>query len=1217
MALASFDSIETEKSPAQDSAPKASRPRWLRRLVYAILILAFLAAAWTGLAGWWMPRFVQPRLEAEATEALGTPVKLDRIEFAPWSLAARLHGLQVGPQAMPWVHIDEVHADLSLESVWRLAPVLDRLEILRPKLRIEREQADRFNFAPAIERIRSRPSSSGEPARFALNNIRLSEGSVLYADRVLEREYHVDALELGVPFLSNLPSQVTIDVEPLLSARIDGSPLHMKGRTQPFSDGQRSEITVRWEAVDLAHWSRALRPLLPPSAQVAVEKGTLETDLHLSFERRTNAPQPLLQVQGGVKVRDMDAALPGLRWQWAALTIAGIDLRPLERHASVSDVSVEQVAADVNLAAMSSKPAKLARPAKTPSAVPEWAWSVGKIDVQGRHASLKVDTGSAPWALASWHVLATGIDSKPGAAPVALLVEAQDPQRGQLRVESQVRVQPQHAKGKLAFEGIDLAKYIPPVQDALPLRWRWREGALKAEAQFEWDPKALRIDGGEVQVQGAHIVPAEAPGPASNDRATLGQISAHGLRAQLAFDGSEGPLVEIGSIETDRLDVRATRLENGEWALQPTKAVVSTLEGEKKTEEGKSLRWSVGALSCKSCVLAIADHTMKPAVEAGLRNLDLKTGEFSSDWTRRTSFEMNAQLQRGGSMRLAGDVQPEPLSLRTRIGLKAVDLRPIQPYVDPYANVTLVSGKVDAEGELQADTGTAGIAARYRGSLGLTDWRTLDKVNQAEFLRWKRLALDGMNLVWRAGALQLDLGQVALSDFYGRLIIQPDGHINLRDIKREQGEDSRSLTTAKGAQASSPAPATPTPPAAAPNAAPAVSGGPAAQLRWRGIKLDNGRIDFTDNFIRPNYSARLTQLEGEISAVAWNDPQPASVRLHGRVDASAPLEITGEIHPLGPRLYTDLRAVAKGIELTRLSAYSGRYAGYAIEKGTLSMDVRYKVDGGKLEAENKIFLDQLTFGERVESPDALKVPVLLAVSLLKNSRGEIDVNLPISGSLDDPEFSIGGIIVRVIVNLIVKAVSAPFTLLASSFGSAGQELGYVEFEAGSNQLGDDARQKLDTLVKALNDRPALKLEATGRADPAVDIEGLRHAYVARQMRAAKARATGVSPANLAIEPQERDKWLEEAYKAADIKKPRNVVGLTKSLPPAEMEALLMAAAPVEEEQLRNLANRRADNVKEYLVGKVAPERVQLTASKLDAAGIDDKGKTTRVQFALK
>lgn len=281
------------------------------------------------------------------------------------------------------------------------------------------------------------------------------------------------------------------------------------------------------------------------------------------------------------------------------------------------------------------------------------------------------------------------------------------------------------------------------------------------------------------------------------------------------------------------------------------------------------------------------------------------------------------------------------------------------------------------------------------------------------------------------------------------------------------------------------------------------------------------------------------------------------------------------------------------------------------------MDVHYKVDAGKLTAENRIFLDQLTFGDRVESPDALQVPVLLAVSLLKNSRGEIDVNLPISGSLDDPEFSLGGIIIKVIGNLLAKAVTAPFHLLAGSFGSAEQELSYIEFDPGSSELSEDSKQRLDTLAKALNDRPGLKLEATGRADPAVDVEGLRHAYVTRQIRIAKAKSTGESAVGLRIEPQERDRWLEAAYKAAEIDKPRNVLGLAKSLPPAEMEALLLASAPVQEENLQALANRRADRVKEYLVGRVGPERVLLTASRTDAKGIDDKGKTTRVHFALK
>jgi hypothetical protein len=281
----------------------------------------------------------------------------------------------------------------------------------------------------------------------------------------------------------------------------------------------------------------------------------------------------------------------------------------------------------------------------------------------------------------------------------------------------------------------------------------------------------------------------------------------------------------------------------------------------------------------------------------------------------------------------------------------------------------------------------------------------------------------------------------------------------------------------------------------------------------------------------------------------------------------------------------------------------------------LSVKVHYKVENGQLRAENNLYLDQLTFGDKVDSPSALKLPVQLAVSLLKDRNGVIDVNLPVSGSLDDPKFSIGGVIVRVIVNLIAKAVTAPFALLGSAFsgsGAGGEHPGMVAFSPGSEDISDEERKKLDSLIKALEDRPNVRLEATGHADPNVDAEGLRNAGVERQMRAAKARALGVSPAGLQIEDSEREKWLEAAYKAADIKKPRNFVGIAKAQTPVEMEALLKQSVQAGDDQLRTLANHRADKVKAYLTAKLPPERVLLTASKLEG-----KDTAPSVTFALK
>jgi hypothetical protein len=307
-----------------------------------------------------------------------------------------------------------------------------------------------------------------------------------------------------------------------------------------------------------------------------------------------------------------------------------------------------------------------------------------------------------------------------------------------------------------------------------------------------------------------------------------------------------------------------------------------------------------------------------------------------------------------------------------------------------------------------------------------------------------------------------------------------------------------------------------------------------------------------------------------------------------------------------------------------MTPYAVKYAGYGIEKGKLSVKLSYLIENRKLVAENNIYLDQLTFGEKVDSPTATKLPVLLAVALLKDKNGVIDVNLPISGSLDDPQFSLGGIIVKVFVNLIVKAVTAPFALLGSLFGG-GEELAFLEFAPGSAMLDADDEAKLKSLAKALDARPALKLDASGRIEPDADRDALKRTALDRQIKAAKLKdsgkkaADGASLDEVTIEPNEHEKYLTAAYRAAKFERPRNAIGMLKDLPVPEMEQLMLANAQVSEDDLRLLANARAQAAKSWLVetGKIPAERVFIVAPKTGAEGIKDKGKPTRVDFALK
>jgi hypothetical protein len=443
--------------------------------------------------------------------------------------------------------------------------------------------------------------------------------------------------------------------------------------------------------------------------------------------------------------------------------------------------------------------------------------------------------------------------------------------------------------------------------------------------------------------------------------------------------------------------------------------------------------------------------------------------------------------------------------------------------------------------------------------------------------------------------------------------------LNLQDLVRPPGA-AAAPDTPPAEKPAAPAPG-PAAEAAKPPAVAPVATLP-SNLRIGKITLQGGNVNFSDFFIKPNYTANLTGVGGVVTEMT--PEKPGDVELRAKIDNAAPVEILGRVNALAADLFLDIKASAKDIELPPLSPYSVKYAGYGIERGKLSVTVKYLVENRKLAAENNIYLDQLTFGEKVESPTATKLPVTLAVALLKDRNGVIDVNLPISGSLDDPQFSVIGIVFQVIGNLIVKAITAPFALLGAAFGG-GEELAYLEFAPGSAALDGDDVGKLKNLTKALTERPGLKLDVAGRVAPEIDREGLKRTSIDRKVKAQKfddLRREGKAPASadaVSVESAEYEKYLRRAYGDERFPKPRNVIGIAKDLPAPEMETLMLTNAQVTDEDLRVLANARAQVAKEWMVteGKVPAERVFIVAPKLTAEGIKDKGKPTRADFAVK
>jgi hypothetical protein len=475
---------------------------------------------------------------------------------------------------------------------------------------------------------------------------------------------------------------------------------------------------------------------------------------------------------------------------------------------------------------------------------------------------------------------------------------------------------------------------------------------------------------------------------------------------------------------------------------------------------------------------------------------------------------------------------------------------------------------------------------------------------------------------------RVDVRETVLSDFYARVILSEEGRLNLQDLVKTQPgaaapaapaqpaassleSDSKKIaskdpsTTGSGQNDSKTGATSPAPVAAAP-------AGPAPVINVGPINLVNGRVYFSDRFIKPNYSADLSQLNGKLSAFAsvspTGTPQLADLELRGRVGATASLDILGKLNPLAQPLALDIQGKVRDLELAPLTPYSVKYTGHGIERGKLSMDVSYRVQpDGQLTASNNIVLNQLSFGEKVEGSTA-SLPVKLAVALLADRNGVIDINLPISGSLNDPQFSLGSVILKVIVNLITKAITAPFTLLASAFGgSGGEELGTVPFAPGSAALSAQATAGLDRVAKVLADRPVLIMTVTGMARLDVEREGYKRERLQALVVAEQRRAQGGGTATVTVSPAQYPELLKAVYRRADITKPRNLVGLAKDIPVPEMEALLLADIPVTEESMRELALQRGVAVRDYLATRQLPlERLFLGAPKTTA----DKAPST-------
>jgi len=688
---------------------------------------------------------------------------------------------------------------------------------------------------------------------------------------------------------------------------------------------------------------------------------------------------------------------------------------------------------------------------------------------------------------------------------------------------------------------------------------------------------------------------------------TVGEVSGKATRISLVRD-------KEGVFNAEKIAAEPREGKPGNAALRPV---------AKAPASARAVPASVWQVDVKRVALddwgvRVEDRTLSPAIVLNAEPLALKIDGLSTAKGSKAKIDLQSSINKRGKIGVAGTLGLAPLAGNLDLNLRAVDLAMLQPYVTERVKIAITRGNVSSRSKLAFEVPASGaVKGSFRGNLTVGDFASVDKLNATDFLKWKSLYFNGMDI--RFAPMSVSIDDIALSDFYTRLILDAKGGLNIREITAQRAEDQKAEENA--AQANGSAPAGP----AATSAKMAPPAEPMMPLSIKRITLQGGNIAYSDRFIKPNYDANLTGMGGRLTGLSSDPNTIAELDLRGKVDNSAPLEIVGKLNPFRQDRALDIRASVKDFELSSVSTYAAKYVGYGIDKGKLSAQLGYKIEDRKLSATNQVFLDQLTFGDKVDSPSALKLPVLLAVSLLKNSRGEIDLDLPVGGSLDDPQFSVGGIVVKVIVNLITKAITSPFALLGSIFGGNAEELAWLDFEPGFARLGPAADDKLKSIAKVMADKPGLKLEIAGRVDPATDRDGLLRATLLGKVEALKVKDMAKKGESLAddgrvtVSPGEYPALLTRVYKDEKFPKPRNMVGLTKDLPVAEMEKLILANTKVSDEDVRLLGQQRAQAVKAWLLdkGQVPAERVFVLSTHEGDDGKQPKAKVSRVDFSLR
>ncbi|MCJ7956388.1 MAG: DUF748 domain-containing protein [Pseudomonas sp.] len=775
---------------------------------------------------------------------------------------------------------------------------------------------------------------------------------------------------------------------------------------------------------------------------------------------------------------------------------------------------------------------------------------------------------------------------------------AAGPEGGQIDWKGNFSLVPITSKGTLKVTDGKMKAWWPYVRDAVPLVLE--DGVLNFSTDYTFSlAKETELN---LTNTAASIAPFAIKAPDGRPLVRLERLDVSDTTVDLAKQH-----VVVGKIRSNKLETWAAREADGQldwqklFASQPSKPAKApepanapaTADSPKAEPAAPGKPWQVllKDVQLRNYQVHLADRQAKPAVALELGPLNVDVQNFDSLNQSPFTLKVDSGLGKQGKIQATGEVNLNPVSAKLKVNTQDIDLRVAQSYISPFIRLELRSGMLGSNLDVNLKS-TEPLALQVTGRAQVDQLHTLDTLKTRDFLKWQRLVLEGVN--YQHGD-SLSIDKVNLLQPYARFMINDDRTTNIDDLLIPQPADSGAKSAAK----------------------PAASKDKPLGIHIGQIAINDGSANFADFSLTPNFATAIQQLNGQIGTIDSRQAKPASVDIKGKVDRYAPVTIKGSVNPFDPMAALDIATSFKRVELTTLTPYSGKFAGFRIRKGRLNLDLHYVITKGQLKAENKVVVEQLQLGEKVDSADAVDLPIRLAIALLKDSDGKISIELPVTGDLNNPQFSVMPIVWQTLRNLVVRAATAPFKFIGGLVtGGGSEDLGNVSFAPGSSELNKDAQGALNTLAKALKERPTLRLEIEGTAaassdGPLLASERLEREYQYNYYKILQRRGDKVpAQASLLVVPEKEKAPLLEGIYRTRLKQqpPAEWKDLSSDERTAKLRDGLIKFWGASDVLLRQLGQDRASAIKDYLVdkGQLEDDRVYFIDANLGQAEKDGR-----------